>query len=130
MHDPYVLPSGLPVPVDDGAADHLPGTRIPSLVLESSHGPVDVAGFSVLYVYPRSGKPGEARSEDEDVLHRSASQSVCGVKRPQPAIILAGCAVQDDLAGMQIHRSRRLGGNRRLLEIERIDVRQPFPIGG
>jgi peroxiredoxin len=56
--DPYVLPPNLPVPEDDGAADHLPGKEIPSLVLDSSQGPVDVAAFDVLYVYPRSGKPG------------------------------------------------------------------------
>ena len=61
--DPYVLPEGLPVPEDDGAADHLPGLAVPSLVLESSAGPVDLAGLcaglGVLYVYPRSGRPGE-----------------------------------------------------------------------
>ena len=61
-HDPYALPAGLPVPEDDGAADHLPGARIPSLVLESSQGPVDLAELcaelGVLYVYPRTGKPG------------------------------------------------------------------------
>jgi peroxiredoxin len=60
--DPYTLPPGLPVPEDDGAADHLPGARIPSLVLESSQGPVDLAELyaelGVLYVYPRTGKPG------------------------------------------------------------------------
>jgi len=60
--DPYVLPDDLPVPEDDGAADHLPGARIPSLVLESSQGPVDLAELcaarGVLYVYPRTGKPG------------------------------------------------------------------------
>jgi peroxiredoxin len=62
MHDPYVLPPNLPVPEDDGAADHLPGTAIPALTLDSSAGPVDLAelaaGRLVLYVYPRSGKPG------------------------------------------------------------------------
>jgi peroxiredoxin len=57
-HDPYVLPPDLPVPEDDGAADHLPGMAISSLVLDSSSGPVDVAHFTVLYVYPRTGKPG------------------------------------------------------------------------
>ena len=61
--DPYVLPEGLPVPEDDGAADHLRGLPVPSLVLESSAGPVDLAelcaGLGVLYVYPRSGRPGE-----------------------------------------------------------------------
>jgi hypothetical protein len=28
-NNPYVLPVDLPVPVDDGAADHLPGARVP-----------------------------------------------------------------------------------------------------
>jgi peroxiredoxin len=57
-----VLPPNLPEPEDDGAADHLPGARIPSLLLESSQGPVDLAelctGLGVLYVYPRTGRPG------------------------------------------------------------------------
>ena len=57
--DLHTLPPGLPVPEDDGAADHLPGLMLPRLILESSHGPVDITTFAVLYVYPRSGKPGE-----------------------------------------------------------------------
>jgi peroxiredoxin len=61
-HDPYILPEGLPVPEDDGAADHLTGAEVPPLTLESSRGPVDVAELcaerGVLYVYPRTGKPG------------------------------------------------------------------------
>jgi peroxiredoxin len=58
--DLYTLPPDLPAPEDDGAADHLPGRELPHLVLDSSRGPVDVASFGVLYVYPRTGKPGEA----------------------------------------------------------------------
>jgi peroxiredoxin len=58
VHDPYVLPEGLPVPVDDGAADHLTGSKVPDLVLPSSHGAVNLRDFEVLYVYPRSGRPG------------------------------------------------------------------------
>ena len=61
-HDPYVLPEGLPVPEDDGAADHLPGLELPDLELPSSRGPVNFAELArerlVLYVYPRTGKPG------------------------------------------------------------------------
>jgi peroxiredoxin len=56
--DPYVLPEGLPVPTDDGEADHLTGAALPDVVLQSSQGPVNVRDFGVLYVYPRSGKPG------------------------------------------------------------------------
>ena len=59
VHDPYVLPEGLPVPVDDGAADHLAGSELPDLVLPSSQGAVNVRDFEVLYVYPRTGRPGQ-----------------------------------------------------------------------
>jgi peroxiredoxin len=56
--DPYTLPENLPVPEDDGAADHLTGVEVPGVVLESSQGPVDVSSYTVVYVYPRTGKPG------------------------------------------------------------------------
>ena len=58
MHDVYTLPPGLPIPEDDGAADHLLGLELPELTLESSQGPVDLREFNVIYVYPRSGRPG------------------------------------------------------------------------
>lgn len=35
LHNP---PADLPVPEDDGAADHLPGARLPSAVLPESGG--------------------------------------------------------------------------------------------
>jgi peroxiredoxin len=57
-HDVYTLPPGLPVPEDDGAADHLVGLRLPDLVLASSQGEVSMRDFDVVYVYPRSGRPG------------------------------------------------------------------------
>jgi peroxiredoxin len=63
-HDPYTLPPNLPIPVDDGAAEHLPGLPIPALSLPSTQGEtVDVAAAArrtlVLYCYPRTGRPGE-----------------------------------------------------------------------
>jgi len=57
-HDPYVLPPDLPIPEDDGAADHLTGLELPDLTLDSSAGPVNLRDFAVIYVYPRSGRPG------------------------------------------------------------------------
>ena len=57
-HDVYTLPPGLPVPEDDGAAVHLVGLRLPDLVLASSQGEVSMRDFDVVYVYPRSGRPG------------------------------------------------------------------------
>jgi peroxiredoxin len=59
LQDPYVLPDGLPVPADDGAADHLTGAELPDLVLPSSKGAVNIRDFEVLYVYPRTGRPGQ-----------------------------------------------------------------------
>jgi peroxiredoxin len=57
-HDVYSLPPDLPVPQDDGAADHLVGLELPDLELESSAGAVNVPDLDVVYVYPRSGRPG------------------------------------------------------------------------
>lgn len=61
-HDPTVLPEGLPVPVDDGAADHLPSKLVPPLFLETTDGELNLAAAArkllVLYVYPRTGRPG------------------------------------------------------------------------
>jgi peroxiredoxin len=59
IQDPYILPGGLPVPVDDGAADHLAGAELPDLVLPSSQGSVNIRDFEVIYVYPRTGRPGQ-----------------------------------------------------------------------
>ena len=63
-HDPYTLPADLPVPEDDGAAAHLTGTRIPRLELPTTdQRALDLAEAAqqllVLYVYPRTGRPGE-----------------------------------------------------------------------
>ncbi|MGH2532785.1 MAG: peroxiredoxin [Thermomicrobiales bacterium] len=57
----YRVPENLPVPVDDGACDHLPGFTLPSVPLRSTSGKtVDLSrlpGRTVVYVYPRTGRP-------------------------------------------------------------------------
>lgn len=63
MADFTALPDNLPVPQDDGAADHLPGMAIPALLLPVSDGTtVDLAalgnGRTVIYLYPLTGRPG------------------------------------------------------------------------
>ena len=54
--------SSLPVPVDDGAARHLVGLRIPPVLLPATDGSsVDLSalvGTVVVYAYPRTGVPG------------------------------------------------------------------------
>jgi peroxiredoxin len=84
--DPYTLPQGLPVPEDDGAADHLPGAAVPSLVLDSSAGRVDLAELcewrAVVYVYPRTGRPGVPNLPgwDEIAGARGCTPQSCGFR--------------------------------------------------
>jgi peroxiredoxin len=63
----YGLPEGIPAPSDDGAADHLPGMRLPSVPLTSTSGAtVDLSALSgetVVYCYPMTGRP------DRDLPH-------------------------------------------------------------
>jgi peroxiredoxin len=66
--NPYVLPDDLPVPVDDGAADHLEGAEMPAISLPTTSGDAldlreAARGTLVLYVYPRTGRPGEPLPE-------------------------------------------------------------------
>ena len=57
----HEVPQGLPVPTDDGACDHLPGMRLPSVSLMSTAGDqVDLSaltGTTIVYCYPLTGRP-------------------------------------------------------------------------
>jgi peroxiredoxin len=59
----HKLPEGLSIPTDDGACDHLPGMRLPSVTLRSTTGHLvdlsELSGRTVVYCYPRTGRPGE-----------------------------------------------------------------------
>lgn len=61
MKDLYKLPDDLPVPVDDGACNHLRNFRVPSIQLQSTSGatinPGEMTGTTVLFFYPMTGKP-------------------------------------------------------------------------
>jgi len=63
-YDPTRLPEDLPSPVDDGAADHLLGRRVPALTLPATSGDAldlsALTGRTIVYAYPRTGRPGEA----------------------------------------------------------------------
>ena len=63
------LPPDLPVPVDDGAAAHLTGMRLPHVELPATDGTaVDLAavpGTVVVFAYPRTGRPGEPSLVDD-----------------------------------------------------------------
>jgi len=97
-HDVYSLPAGLPVPEDDGAADHLVGLELPSLRLPSSAGEVNVRDFDVLYVYPRSGRPGVPLLPgwDETPGARGCTPQSCAFRDlyPELGVPVAGLSAQ------------------------------------
>lgn len=71
-YDPTTLPDDLPVPQDDGAAAHLSGMALPEITLPATDGArVDLSklgGRAVVYIYPRTGRPGEAMPEGWDAI--------------------------------------------------------------
>ncbi|MEN3219222.1 MerR family transcriptional regulator [Mycolicibacterium porcinum] len=91
------LPAGLPVPVDDGAADHLVGLPIPDIVLASSRG-ASVrlrnlpAGRTILYLYPLTGRPGVDIPEGWDGIPgaRGCTPEACGFRDHYSELRAAG----------------------------------------
>ena len=83
----HVLPPNLPAPVDDGACDHLPGSRVPSVRLASTAGRwVDVAQVAerpaVLFFYPRTGEPDRPAGPEWDAIPgaRGCTPQSCGFR--------------------------------------------------
>ena len=122
--DPYVLPPDLPVPIDDGAADHLVGTTIPSLALPSTSGrEIDLEsaarGTLVLYCYPRTGRPGEPLPEGWD--------EIPGARGCTPQ----SCAFRDHFAELQSFGAGVLGVSAQPLA-DQVEFAQrvglPYPI--
>ena len=64
--------SKLPNPQDDGAARHLTGMKLASITLPATDGSgVDLSllrGKVVVYIYPRTGRPGEPNPEGWDLI--------------------------------------------------------------
>lgn len=64
--------STIPTPTDDGAAAHLTGQRLPELTLGATDGrQVDLSrlpGRSVVYIYPRTGQPGQPMPDGWDMI--------------------------------------------------------------
>jgi peroxiredoxin len=86
FHNPLVLPDDLPVPQDDGATRHLAGLRLPSIALPATDGSaVDLSarkGRSVVYVYPRTGRPGVPAPAGWDAIPgaRGCTPQSCGFR--------------------------------------------------
>jgi peroxiredoxin len=86
LHDPTVLPDDLPVPLDDGAARHLTGARLPDLALAATDGAAvnlsRLAGRTVVYIYPRTGRPGHATPTGWNAIPgaRGCTPQSCGFR--------------------------------------------------
>ena len=97
--DFLTLPPGLPVPEDDGAADHLPGRTAPHLALPSTAGEtvhLDALGpgRTVLYLYPLTGRPGTDLPEGWDLIPgaRGCTPESCGFRDHYRDLLDAGGA--------------------------------------
>ena len=84
--DPTRLPDDLPVPEDDGGADHLPGMELPDIALPATDGGrVSLArlkGRTVVYAYPRTGRPGVEMQPGWDLIPgaRGCTPQSCGFR--------------------------------------------------
>lgn len=94
------LPPDLPVPPDDGAAAHLLGARLPSITLAATHDTsVDLSalrGRTVVYAYPRTGRPGEplpVADWDEIPGARGCTPETCGFRDHHAELAAAGAGV-------------------------------------
>ncbi|MCB0861912.1 MAG: peroxiredoxin [Solirubrobacterales bacterium] len=96
------LPPDLPVPVDDGAADHLEGKDFPALRLTSTSRieeefPANFGDRAVLFVYPRTGTPGEPLLPGWD--------DIPGARGCTPQ----SCSYRDNIAGFRDRGLRVFG---------------------
>jgi peroxiredoxin len=99
--DLSALPADLPVPEDDGAADHLRGAPVPPIALPSTGGGevrLDRAGAprAVVYAYPRTGRPGEpSLVEDWDLIPgaRGCTPESCAFRDHHAELVALGAEV-------------------------------------
>jgi peroxiredoxin len=84
--DIHTLPPDLPAPEDDGAADHLPGMRMPAIALASTAGGearLDrLPGRTVLFCYPRTGRPDQELPPGWNAIPgaRGCTPETCGFR--------------------------------------------------
>jgi peroxiredoxin len=99
MTDYTQLPADLPVPEDDGAADHLPGRRVPDVTLPATSGEAVALGGlgpgrSIVYVYPMTGQPAVALPEGWDDIPgaRGCTTEACDFRDHHAELLDAGAA--------------------------------------
>jgi peroxiredoxin len=97
--DIHTLPDDLPVPEDDGAADHLLNAVVPPIELQATTGErIDVArlpGRTILFCYPRTGRPDEELPPGWDAIPgaRGCTPETCGFRDAHGQFEAAGARV-------------------------------------
>jgi peroxiredoxin len=90
------VPPDLPVPVDDGAARHLTGLKVPDLALNATDGAqvnlAKLSGRTVVYAYPRTGEPGKPSIDGWDLIPgaRGCTPQSCGFRDHYATLIALG----------------------------------------
>jgi peroxiredoxin len=98
QYDPTTLPPDLPVPSDDGACDHLLGIPVPAIALPSTSGRsvvlATLTGRTIVYCYPRSGRPGIPPPDGWDAIPgaRGCTPESCGFRDHFAELKAAGAA--------------------------------------
>jgi peroxiredoxin len=84
--DIHTLPDDLPVPEDDGAADHLLDAAVPPIELQATTGETvrldQLKGRTVLFCYPRTGRPGDELPPGWNAIPgaRGCTPEACGFR--------------------------------------------------
>jgi peroxiredoxin len=91
--------SQIPAPVDDGAARHLQGAKLPDMALPATDGSrvalARLAGRIVVFAYPRTGEPGKpSLVEGWDMIPgaRGCTPQTCAFRDLHKVLIDAGAA--------------------------------------
>jgi peroxiredoxin len=91
--------SKIPAPVDDGAARHLDGLNLPDLPLPATDGSMvslaRLSGRSVVYAYPRTGRPDQiALVDDWDMIPgaRGCTPQSCAFRDHHNELLTAGAS--------------------------------------
>ena len=109
------LPSELPAPTDDGAADHLPGTKMPHLTLTNTAGTTISfetlgSGRVIVYIYPLTGRPGTDLPEGWDSIPgaRGCTPEACGFRDHFQDLLAAGVSTVFGLSSQDTDYQREV----------------------
>jgi peroxiredoxin len=124
--DPTRLPEDLPIPEDDGAADHLRGATLPPVALPATDGSTvrldELPGLTVVVAYPRTGRPGQEPPGGE-----AGWNAIPGARGCTPEV----CSFRDERARFAERGARLLGLSTQDTDYQREVVERlhlPYPL--